>query len=485
MSEILLPDNAPECYRDREVLWNEVQRIEKRTDAQFAREVEVALPAELSQKQQIACVRAYVKENFVDAGMIADWALHDKNDGNPHAHILLTVRGFDERKKWAPKQKTVFANSRDETGRPIYNPDLPSYDSKNREATKQYRIPALDKNGNQKTRTRKGKGTEFLWEKVSIPVNDWNDRKHAEQWRASWAVHCNRYLSEKDRIDHRSYERQGLDREATIHEGVTARKMEAVGNVSDRCQTNREIRERNFIQEQIKQMVGELTQLITEKGRMLLGRFKAVRRNIGNDKPAGRDRGNHGSTDVGKREPEERGCSVLKTASRERGFDTGEKSPEPTADRIDDFMRKAEQTDRDIKTTERKIAGTDQTIGGLRNEIQRRRRSVNERIRELRKRREAFGNHDGDAGRNRAENERPGRERPEAIEQGTDQLRTTGDDIRAFLAGLDAKERAGGEKPEDYIFEQTDKQQRKTDEGAQREMRESDERDKAFRRRGR
>ena len=125
MNEIILPENAPDRYKDREILWNEVQKIEKRSDAQFAREVEVALPIEMTREQQIECVRAYIKENFVDKGMIADWALHDKNDGNPHAHIMLTVRGLDENEKWKVKQKTVFANAKDEHGRAIYNPDLP------------------------------------------------------------------------------------------------------------------------------------------------------------------------------------------------------------------------------------------------------------------------------------------------------------------------------------------------------------------------
>lgn len=168
MNEILLPVNAPERYLDREILWNEVQKIEKRSDAQFAREIEVALPVEMSREQQIACVRDYVQENFVERGMIADWAFHDKADGNPHAHILLTMRGIDEHEEWLQKQKTVFANARDDKGRAIYNPDLPVYDSKNRDATSQYRIPQLDQNGKQKTRVRKGKGTEYLWEKISI-----------------------------------------------------------------------------------------------------------------------------------------------------------------------------------------------------------------------------------------------------------------------------------------------------------------------------
>ena len=116
LSEILLPDNAPTDYHDRQTLWNEVQKIEKRSDAQLAREVEVALPAEMTRAQQIECVRAYIQENFTAKGMIADWAFHDKGDGNPHAHIMLTVRGIDGNAKWQTKQRSVFANARDEQG---------------------------------------------------------------------------------------------------------------------------------------------------------------------------------------------------------------------------------------------------------------------------------------------------------------------------------------------------------------------------------
>ena len=147
LSEILLPEHAPAVYRNRQVLWNEVQKAEKRSDAQLAREVEVAFPTELKRKQQIECARSFITENFVSKGMIADWALHDKEDGNPHAHIMLTIRGFDENEQWQQKTKTVFANTRDTDGRAVFNPALPSYNPKDREHTSQYRIPQLDENG--------------------------------------------------------------------------------------------------------------------------------------------------------------------------------------------------------------------------------------------------------------------------------------------------------------------------------------------------
>ncbi len=89
-AEIMLPAHAPPEFADRSTLWNSVEQIEKARDSQLAREIEAALPRELSGEQQLALVRAYVKDNFVDKGMCADFAIHDKGTGNPHVHIMLT-----------------------------------------------------------------------------------------------------------------------------------------------------------------------------------------------------------------------------------------------------------------------------------------------------------------------------------------------------------------------------------------------------------
>ena len=106
--EIMLPAHAPPEFQDRSTLWNSVEQIEKASDAQLAREIEVALPVELSRAEQLALVRAFVKDNFVAAGMCADFALHDKGDGNPHAHILLTIRPLRSDGKWGPKCRKVY-----------------------------------------------------------------------------------------------------------------------------------------------------------------------------------------------------------------------------------------------------------------------------------------------------------------------------------------------------------------------------------------
>lgn len=104
-TEILLPDHAPAEYADRSLLWNAVEKIEKAKNAQLAREIEIALPQELTMEHSISLVREYVKEQFVNAGMCADFAIHDKQDGNPHAHIMLTMRPLEQSGEWGQSQK--------------------------------------------------------------------------------------------------------------------------------------------------------------------------------------------------------------------------------------------------------------------------------------------------------------------------------------------------------------------------------------------
>ena len=432
MNEIILPPNAPKRYENREVLWNEVQQIEKRSDAQFAREIEVALPNEMSRDEQIECVRSFIQDNFVSEGMIADWALHDKGDGNPHAHILLTLRGIDEHEKWLQKQKTVFANSRDKEGRPIYDPSLPAYDPKRKEETSKYRIPQLDKNGDQKTRTREGKGTEYLWEKISIPANDWNEHSKAEKWRASWAEHCNRYLDKDKQIDHRSYERQGLDIEPTIHEGIVARQMEAEGRPADRCQINRDIKERNSIREQIRKTVSEITKLITEKARAIYDRYKEFRRHRGNLEVAGADAGN-----------------PRKTTGGDRGIIPGKRFLERAAGRITAIKRAADETEQDIAKTDKRIEQLKQTITAKEE-------TINERFKRLKDRRSLMysGASSGTAG---------------AGDSG--ELQSTREDFESFIRGLDIKERASEEKRDNSISERRDREIKQERSSAQEEQR--------------
>lgn len=205
-TEILLPDHAPAEYADRSLLWNAVEKIEKAKNAQLAREIEIALPQKLTIEHSISLVREYVKEQFVNAGMCADFAIHDKQDGNPHAHIMLTMRPIEQGGAWGAKQKKEYLL--DPQGNKIYDPKKRQYKCK------------------------------------SIPVTDWNEQTKAEQWRAAWAEICNRALEQNghaERIDRRSYARQGIDQIPTVHLGVAASQMEKKGIRTERGDINREI----------------------------------------------------------------------------------------------------------------------------------------------------------------------------------------------------------------------------------------------------
>jgi ATP-dependent exoDNAse (exonuclease V) alpha subunit len=99
-SEVLLPENAPAVWKDRERLWNDVEAFEVRKDAQLAREVEFAIPRELTQAQGIELARDFARAEFVGLGMIADlnvhWDVGEDDMPKPHAHVMLTMRAVDE-----------------------------------------------------------------------------------------------------------------------------------------------------------------------------------------------------------------------------------------------------------------------------------------------------------------------------------------------------------------------------------------------------
>ena len=227
-SEILLPAHAPPAFSDRSTLWNSVELSEKSNNAQLAREVEIALPVELSREEQTRLVREYCSSQFVSKGMIADFNLHDTGGGNPHAHILLTMRPLDEKGAWLPKSKKEYVL--DENGERI-------------------RLPS------SRYKTRK------------VDLVDWNNRENAEVWRRAWADLANEYLEKNnrpERIDHRSYERQGIDQIPTVHVGVSATQMEKKGIVTERGELNRNIKAANRILREIRRLVRGLKDWIAE-----------------------------------------------------------------------------------------------------------------------------------------------------------------------------------------------------------------------------
>ena len=181
-SEVLLPDGATEAWHDRERLWNDVEAFELRKDAQLAREVEFALPREMSQAQGIALARDFVEAEFVDLGMVADlnvhWDMGEDGMAKPHAHVMLTMRSVDE-DGFGPK------------------------------------------------------------------VREWNATQMVERWRERWAALANERLAELDidaLIDQRSLEAQGIALEPQSQIGAPAHRIEAEGiEAADRAELHREI----------------------------------------------------------------------------------------------------------------------------------------------------------------------------------------------------------------------------------------------------
>jgi len=221
-TEILLPEHAPEEYTDRAVLWNAVEKIEKARNSQLAREIELALPVELSQEKNISLVREFVKSNFVDSGMCADICIHDKNDGNPHAHIMLTMRPFEQSGEWGAKSKKEYV---------------------------------LDEN-DERVKLKNG-----TFKTYKVDLMDWNEPTKAEEWRAAWADSVNTVLEQQnisERVDHRSYQRQGVEQIPTVHMGVAATQMEQRGIITDRGDMNREIVTRNGL---LRQLMAKIKQL--------------------------------------------------------------------------------------------------------------------------------------------------------------------------------------------------------------------------------
>jgi len=180
-SEVMLPDTAPKAWNDRERLWNDVEAFEIRKDAQLAREVEFSLPREMTQAQGIELARDFVQSEFVERGMIADlnvhWDMAEDGSPKPHAHVMLTMRTVDEN-GFGPK------------------------------------------------------------------VREWNRTEMVERWRERWAELANERLAELGmdaRIDHRSFEAQGIALEPQSQIGAPAHRIEDQGLEADRAEMHREI----------------------------------------------------------------------------------------------------------------------------------------------------------------------------------------------------------------------------------------------------
>ena len=227
-TEIMLPPHAPPSFSDRSTLWNSVELYEKAGNAQLAREIDAALPIELSREEQIRLVREYCSSQFVSRGMCVDFVIHDTNSGNPHCHIMLTMRPLDERGAWAAKSKKEY--DLDENGERI-------------------RLPS----GRYKTH--------------KIDLTGWNDKDNTLLWRKAWADFTNDFLERNgspERIDHRSNAERGIDEIPTVHMGVAACQMEKKGIATEKGELNRSIQKANRLIREIRAQIGKLKEWIAD-----------------------------------------------------------------------------------------------------------------------------------------------------------------------------------------------------------------------------
>ncbi len=194
--EFVIPEDAPEWLQamiaDRsvagasEAFWNKVEAFEKRSDAQLAKDVTIALSIELSADQNIALVRDFVERHITTKGMVADWVFHDA-PGNPHIHLMTTLRPLTELGFGAKK------------------------------------VAALSADGNP-LRNDAGKIVYELW---AGSADDFN------AFRDGWFACQNRHLALAGldiRVDGRSFEKQGIELTPTIHLGVGTRAIERKGD---------------------------------------------------------------------------------------------------------------------------------------------------------------------------------------------------------------------------------------------------------------
>lgn len=229
-TEIMLPPHAPREYEDRLTLWDAVEYAERGKNAQLAHSFDIALQNEFSIEENIALARQFVSEQLVARGMIADLAVHMPNkDGgisNPHFHVMCPIRPLNLDGTWGMKQRREYLF--DENGAPV-----------------------LDDAGHQKFN--------------AVPTTDWSLPETLEEMRRAWAEMCNAKFEEKGldcRIDHRSYERQGIEQVPTVHEGPHVRQMEARGIETDKGKLNRWIRSIRRTFTDIKAMITELKEAL-------------------------------------------------------------------------------------------------------------------------------------------------------------------------------------------------------------------------------
>lgn len=256
----LLPEGAPAEFADPAVLFNAVELHETGRTARPAKKIVVALPREFTPRQRVQALEEYIRENLNADGYAATYAIHEDREGNnPHAHILVANRQIDPATGGWARLKQRMEYVLDERGE---------------------RVPLIDpETGRQKTDKRGRR----QWKRTSVSLNPLDQKAKLKALRESWANTCNARLPETARIDHRSLEDQGSDLEPTIHEGYAARAIERAGGVSERCQTNREIRRSNSLLTAIRH---ELGRIFDRLGELFAAKIRQLRQRQARPEPA-------------------------------------------------------------------------------------------------------------------------------------------------------------------------------------------------------
>jgi hypothetical protein len=256
--EVMLPEHAPEKYRERSVLWNEVEQAEKSSRSRLAREVELALPKELTIEQNRELVQKFVVENFVNLGMCADICIHNppvKDEHghpvdshgiptsdvekmvfqNPHAHILLTVRPLDNNGKWEPKGRVEYLCKRGDEEKGFTAEEYREAQKDGWEKQYKYEKGKQAQWYTTKEASNMGMGAgerKSRFPKTSVhgreneTVAQWNQKDRIFEWRNHWADSVNQKLKElgiNERIDCRSYQAQGNKKMPTEHMGAAGK----------------------------------------------------------------------------------------------------------------------------------------------------------------------------------------------------------------------------------------------------------------------
>jgi len=236
--DTFLPADAPEQYKNPSTLFNDLENFEKAENARTAKKIEVALPREFDLDTQKQVIGDYIKNNITSKGYACTCAIHcDKDGNNPHCHILIANRPLVQG-EWAIKDKKVYQLDSDGN-----------------------RIPVLDPNTGKQKIGAKGRK---MWKRVSISPNLLDSKDYLQDLRKNWAEECNKHLDPAQHIDHRSYEDRGIDRLPTVHEGYAAKRLEALGHISERSELNRRIRAINDSKAELEKEKREYVQLDSE-----------------------------------------------------------------------------------------------------------------------------------------------------------------------------------------------------------------------------